>query len=207
MMSTTRILIFAKAPTPGRVKTRLIPALGAAGAARLAHAMLERTLAAAVASDVGPVELCADPDSTDPAWNPVLLPGNIDTRFQGEGDLGARMARAAAHHLQAGEDVMLIGTDCVEMSAELLRRAACRLAACDALIHPARDGGYALLGLRRFAPSLFTQIPWSTNEVARLTIERIRALGWRLDLAELLNDVDEVDDLALLSDTDLKLME
>lgn len=206
-MNTTRILIFAKAPTPGRVKTRLIPALGAEGAARLAHAMLARTLAAAIDSAIGPVELCADPDPASPAWYPVLLPGGIDTSFQGEGDLGARMARAAARHLQAGESVILIGTDCVEMSAELLSRAACRLAACDALIHPAHDGGYALLGLRRFAPTLFAQIPWSTDAVARLTIERIRALGWQLDVAEPLNDVDEVDDLALLRDMDLKLVE
>lgn len=206
-MNTTRILIFAKAPTPGRVKTRLIPALGAEGAARLAHAMLARTLTAAIDSAIGPVELCADPDPASPAWNPVQLPGKIVTSSQGEGDLGARMARAAARHLQAGESVILIGTDCVEMSAELLSRAACRLTACDALIHPARDGGYTLLGLRRFEPTLFTRIPWSTDAVARLTIERIRALGWRLDVAALLNDVDEVDDLALLSDTDLKLVE
>lgn len=200
------ILIFAKAPTPGRVKTRLIPALGAEGAARLAHAMLLRTLAAAIESGVGPVELCADPDPADPAWACVGLPNSIETSFQGDGDLGARMARAAARRLNAGEAVLLIGTDCVEMSAGLLAEAACRLAGCDALIHPTRDGGYALLGLRRFAPGLFERIAWSTDAVARVTTDRIHALGWRLEVGLQLNDVDEAADLALLHNIEPKLV-
>lgn len=202
-----RILIFAKAPTPGRVKTRLIPALGATGAARLARAMLSRTLAAAIESGVGPVELCADPDPADPAWACVRLPTGIETSCQGDGDLGMRMARAAARHLNAGEPVVLIGTDCIEISPTLLANAARRLEDCDALIHPTRDGGYAVLGLQRFAPALFEDIAWSTDTVATATIARIRALGWRLDIGELLNDVDEADDLARLRDIDLKMVE
>lgn len=201
-----RILIFAKAPAPGRVKTRLIPALGAEGAARLAQAMLTRTLAAAIESGVGPVELCADPDPSDPLWAGVSLPSGIETSGQGEGDLGERMARGAARRLNAGEPVVLIGTDCVEMSAALLTAAARRLADCDALIHPTQDGGYALLGLQRFAPTLFEQIAWSTDTVARATIERIHALGWRLAVGRTLHDVDEGADLARLHDIEPKMV-
>lgn len=194
----TRILIFAKAPTPGRVKTRLIPVLGREGAARLAHEMLTRTLDAAIQAHIGPVELCADPDPSDSQWANVKLPDHIETSTQCDGDLGARLSHAAARGLCRGQPVLLIGTDCVEISSDLLAGAARRLARCDALIHPTRDGGYALLGLQRFAPTLFEHMAWSTDTVARVTIERILALGWQLDKGETLNDVDEGADLALL---------
>ncbi len=197
----TRTIIFAKAPRPGFAKTRLIPLLGAEGAANLAHRLLNTTLASAIAAQVGPVELCVTPDWTNPAWQNVSLPEGLLVTTQGEGDLGERLAQAAQRSQEA---VLLIGTDCVEMSAPLLREAAATLETVDALLYPTLDGGYALLGLRHFHPSLFTDMAWSTATVARETIHRIQQLGWSLHLGNQLHDLDEPQDLAYLDNQKMR---
>ena len=193
-MKRTRILVFAKAPVPGRVKTRLIPALGAEGAARLAAKMLDHAVAEALAAEVGPVELCADPDPSSPQWH-ELLPAGVEVSAQGEGDLGARMSRAARRTIAAGERALLIGTDCPELGRVRLRAAAAALETHPAVIHPARDGGYALLGLDRFHPSLFGDIAWRMPTVAAPTLARFEALRWPVHVGETLRDVDEPADL------------
>lgn len=197
-MRTTRIIIFAKAPLPGFAKTRLIPALGAARAAELARQMLFNTLHEALAAGIGPVELCVTPAIADVAWQGINLPPGIDITPQGEGDLGARLARAAQRALGHAAPVLLIGTDCVELSGTLLREAAQALRAHDAIIHPTADGGYALLGLRRFSPLLFSDMPWSTDAVADITLARIAQLGWPVRVGQTLHDVDEPADLKYL---------
>lgn len=198
-MSATRIVVFAKAPQPGRVKTRLIPALGAEGAAALARRMLEEALAQAVRAGVGPVELCMSPGPADPAWSGLAIPDAVIRGDQGEGDLGARMARAARRVIGEGEAVLLTGTDCPDLTADRLRAASARLADHAAVLYPAADGGYVLLGLNRFEASLFNDMPWSTPAVARLTLARMAALGWRVWVGETLRDIDEERDLVWLS--------
>jgi len=194
--SRARILLFAKAPVAGRVKTRLVPALGEEGAARLARRMLCATLREAQASGLD-VELCGEPDAR--LWGPVSL--GVALSAQGEGDLGERLSRASRRTIAAGAPVLLIGADCPALDAARLRAAAAALERHDAVLHPARDGGYVLLGLRRFDPSLFDGIGWSGPDVAAQTIARIRALGWTLDLRETLADVDAPADLAALPPT------
>ena len=193
-MTGTRILIFAKAPVPGQVKTRLIPAIGAEAAAILAGHMLQQTALAALDSEVGSVELCMDPPSGHPHWM-GQVPQDVIPTPQGEGDLGQRLARAARRVLAAGERVLLIGTDCPELDKDRLAAAAAALDRHDAVIHPAEDGGYALLGLARFEASLFEGIGWSGPGVAADTIARIVALGWSLHVAETLRDIDVPADL------------
>ena len=192
---STRVIIFAKAPQPGRVKTRLIPALGAEGAARLAREMLQRTLSAAVDAACGPVELCMDPAPDDAAWSDIPIPTGVGRSAQGAGDLGDRMLRAATRTLAGGEHVVLIGTDCVEMSADLLREACALLHTADAVMYPTSDGGYALLGLKRCAAALFAGIAWSTPSVAAQTRARFAESRWSLREGARLNDVDEPADL------------
>jgi uncharacterized protein len=185
----TRIVIFAKAPVAGRVKTRLIPVLGADGAAALAAEMLERTVEEALASGLE-VELCGEPDPA--GWHPARA--GLALTAQGEGELGTRLARAAARVL-ARDRILLVGSDCPELGRDRLRSAARSLDSCDAVIHPAHDGGYALLGLKRFDGSIFEGIDWSTSAVAAQTKARIEALGWSLHVGETLCDVDEPSDL------------
>jgi len=193
-----RIVIFAKAPLPGQVKTRLIPSLGAQGAADLARRMLTHTLAQAVAAAVGPVELCVSPSPQDPVWESMGLPVIAAWSDQGDGDLGTRMARAAQRTLAAGEAVLLIGTDCPALDAGHLRHAATVLQQVDATIIPTSDGGYVLLGLNRFHRRLFEGIEWSTHGVTRETRRRLVELGWRVQEAALLHDIDEPADLRWL---------
>ncbi len=185
----TRIVIFAKAPVPGRVKTRLIPALGAEGAAVLAREMLARTVEEALATGLA-TELCGEPDATE--W--FQERAGLRLTAQGAGGLGERLARAAERVL--GEDrILLIGSDCPDLDRARLWTAAGALEDHDAMLHPAKDGGYALLGMRRFDPSVFETIAWSTDEVAAQTAARIEALGWSLHVGETLRDVDEPEDL------------
>jgi len=194
-MNAVRIVVFAKAPVPGRVKTRLIPALGETGAAQLAERMLEQALQQALAAAVGPVELCMSPAPDAPEWAGITLPAGIDISDQGEGDLGARMARAARRAIARGEAVLLTGTDCPDLTAARLRVAAAQLVGHDAVLHRAEDGGYPLLGLRAFDASLFENMPWSTPAVADLTLERLAALDWTVWVGDTLRDIDEPADL------------
>lgn len=193
-MRPTRIIVFAKAPVAGEAKTRLIPALGAEGAARLAADMLAATVSEAIDAGLAQPELCVTPDPGDRAWT-GHLPEGVRLSSQGEGDLGQRLAAAARRAIGEGERVLLIGTDCPGLDRERLRAVADRLDGYDAVIHPARDGGYVLLGLRRFDPSLFNNIAWSTDSVARETILRIKSLGWMLHVGDTLDDIDTPDDL------------
>lgn len=194
-MKSSRIIIFAKAPLPGFAKTRLIPALGAEGAADLAKKMLFNTLCEVLAAETGMVELCVTPEISQAAWQGIQFPAGIEISDQGDGDLGARLARAAKRGLAHDESVLLIGTDCVEMNASLLRSAAAVLKYKDVVIHPATDGGYVLLGLGRFHPLIFEDMAWSTDTVAPETIGRIGQLGWSLEVGATLRDIDEPDDL------------
>ncbi len=205
-VTQVRLLVFAKAPLPGRVKTRLIPALGAEGAARLAARLLCHALTQALEADLGPVEVCASPAPVHPDWRPWLPILNqigaprprLSWSDQGEGDLGARMARSAQGYLDAGEPVLLMGTDCPALTPHRLREAARALHGHEAVLIPARDGGYVLLGLRAFHPALFTAMPWGTATVADLTLKRLRDLNWRVWVGEALADIDVPADLAVL---------
>jgi rSAM/selenodomain-associated transferase 1 len=196
------LIVMAKAPVPGFAKTRLIPALGAEGAAQLARWLLDRAVVAAHASGLGPVELCGTPDTSHPAFAARRTQPGIRLEAQGEGDLGERMARALARALRTHPRALLIGTDAPQLDAGVLRRAASALDANDAVFVPAFDGGYALVGLRQPAPELFTDMPWSTAEVMACTRARLRELG--LSHAELdpLHDIDAPDDLVHLQALD-----
>ncbi len=193
-----RTLIFAKAPCAGIAKTRLIPALGAQGAARLAQRMLHHSVNEAIAARIGAVELCATPAIDDSAWAGQSLPRSISCSDQGAGDLGERMARAAQRTLHEGESLLLIGTDCPALDARRLQCAAQALQQVDCVITPTADGGYALLGLNRFHPSLFTEIPWSSNRVAAITLQRLQQLKWSVQTQPTLHDIDHPADLRWL---------
>lgn len=199
MTAHARIIVFAKAPVAGLSKTRLIPALGAPGAARLAATMLAHAVQQAVASGVGEVELCVSPNPQDPLWAD-LLPSHpaLHLSDQGSGDLGARMARAAGRALEAGQPALLMGTDCPALTADRLRAAVELLRTHDALMVPAVDGGYVLLGLKRFDERVFSDIAWSTSTVAADTQRRFQRLDWSVATMEPLHDIDEPEDLRWL---------
>jgi len=120
-----RVIVFAKAPVPGSAKTRLIPALGAAGAARFHARLVERALGTACAASLGPVELCCAPNRSHPFFAECAARFGVALTDQGAGDLGERMHRALA----AGLPAVLIGADCPAMTPDYLRQAADALSA------------------------------------------------------------------------------
>ena len=201
MPAATRLVIFAKAPQAGLAKTRLIPALGAAGAAELARQMLTHSLAQALATGAQTVELCMSPADGDPAWRGVALPGAVKLSAQGEGDLGERMNRAMYRALTQQAAVLLMGSDCPALSAAHMAEAARQLVHHDAVLIPAADGGYVLIGLKTPCPKVFAPMAWSTSVVAAETLQRFAELKKRVWLGPTLQDIDDAVDMVHLPDT------
>jgi uncharacterized protein len=188
------VLVFAKAPTPGYAKTRLIPVLGAEGAAALHARLIKHTLNKVCQAGFRAVHLYGTPADDDFLRHCAARYG-ADLVPQSEGDLGARMCAALTHTLAASTSAILIGTDCPALTTDDLRRALCALErGNDAVFAPAEDGGYALVALRRCDPRLFDGISWGTPVVMEETRERLRALAWTWEELDLLWDVDTPSD-------------
>ena len=192
------VIVMAKAPHPGFAKTRLIPALGAQGAALLAQRLLKHALTQAAAAGLGDVDLCCAPDADDALFAPW---SGSDIRFsdQGTGDLGQRMSNAFARWLPQTGQALLMGTDCPGISADVLRLAASALGQTDAVFIPALDGGYALIGLRgcditRFT-AIFNDMQWSHPGVMATTRQRLAGAGLAHHELPALPDIDEPADL------------
>lgn len=201
-MPECAVAVLAKAPIPGYAKTRLVPLLGAEGAARLQEKLVDRALATAVAADIGPVTLWCAPDDGHGFFREAARRHGVALFTQPSGDLGARML-AAFEAAPSREGLVLIGTDCPILDPLDLRDAAALLPDADVVMAPAEDGGYGLIAARRSLPALFERMPWGTQRVAALTRERAR--GDRLQLRELRTiwDVDNPDDVRRLCQTGL----
>ena len=192
------LIVFAKAPVAGLAKTRLACSIGFEAAARLAGTMLTHTLGSALDSGIGPVELCCAPDTSHEKFHLASAGAAVQLSEQGNGDLGERMARAFARGLTAYRRVVLIGTDAPMLDAGVLRAAADALASHDAVIAPASDGGYVLVGLSRRASGIFKDIDWSTGRVMAQTRQRIATLGLSFQELPTMHDIDEPEDLVHL---------
>ena len=181
------IIVFAKAPVPGGAKTRLVPALGEWRAARLHARLVRQAVRTALASGCGEVQLHGT------RRHAFFRDLKVPFRLQRGSDLGERMYRALARNPGA----ILIGTDCPELTAADLRRAARWLSAgYDAVLAPAEDGGYALIALRRARNEFFRGIDWGSSRVYAQTVKRLAACRWRA-LREVW-DVDRPEDLPRL---------
>ena len=196
--TTTALLIFAKAPVAGLAKTRLIPALGALGAAELAQRLLDHAVYIGIEAGFDYCELCTTPDHSHAKFQRLAARYPLRLTAQGEGDLGERMHRALSRVLVDHACVLLVGTDVPALSAAVLREAAAALDTGDAVFVPALDGGYALVGLTGAHAELFTDMPWSTPQVMQATRARARAaqIAWT-ELASVA-DIDEPADLVHL---------
>jgi rSAM/selenodomain-associated transferase 1 len=192
----TRIAVFAKAPIERSVKTRLAPALGPAGAARLHADLVRRTLATAVDAGVGEVELWCAPDAAHPFFADCARDFGVALREQVAGDLGARMAWAFRCALGDNAALVLVGSDCPVLTPGLLREAAAALATHDVVVAPAEDGGYVLVGLARADPGIFSGIAWGGGEVMAETRRRLEETGTRWKELETLWDIDRPEDYA-----------
>jgi hypothetical protein len=194
----TRIAVFARAPVPGEAKTRLIPLLGAEGAAQL-HAQLARhALRVALAADTGPVELWCAPDCDHPFFRHCAEELGVVLRAQRGADLGRRMACAFERALGENAPLLVMGSDCPAITPSLLQAAAFALETHEAVIAPAEDGGYVLVGLSAPDPGLFERIAWGSAAVMEETRARLARAGTRWKELETLWDVDRPEDYARL---------
>jgi rSAM/selenodomain-associated transferase 2/rSAM/selenodomain-associated transferase 1 len=187
------IAVLARAPQAGRAKTRLIPALGATGAARAQRRFCLQTLHAAQAYGPAALTLWCAPDDSQRFFRAVHRHAAVTCRAQADGTLGERMLHAFAAHFQAGTSLplLLIGTDCPVLAPAHLRQAARALVTHDVVLTPAEDGGYVLIGMRRMVAQAFDAIDWSTPAVLAQTRERLRIAGVSWHELEPLWDVDE----------------
>ncbi len=187
------IAILAKAPIPGLSKTRLIPRLGAEGAAVLQRWLLSRSVSTAVAAATGPVTVWCTPTVAQADFHRCAEQHGVTLREQPAGDLGARMFAA----LQASPTpvgTLLVGTDCPCLTPALLRTAAAALNDSDAVLIPAEDGGYVLLGLRYPDSALFASVEWGSDRVLTQTRQRLGDLHWQWCELATLWDVDRPGD-------------
>jgi rSAM/selenodomain-associated transferase 1 len=191
------LIIFTRYPEPGKTKTRLIPALGAQGAAQLHRQMAQQTVERArqfIQSRSVSLEIRYTGGSLSQMQD--WLGSDLIYNQQGTGDLGNRMN----HSFQAGFDqgksaIMIIGTDCMELNKNILNQAFDTLKQQDLVIGTARDGGYYLIGLRRPIPELFQGIDWGTERVLEQTLVRCQPLNLSIGNLPQLSDIDRPEDL------------
>lgn len=193
-----RIALFARRPVPGRVKSRLSPALPPALACDLYRALLADALTAA--SDCGAgARIVYWADEAAEGAAPFEPPYGWDAASQRGADLGERLERAFHELLPTPADAaVVIGADCPSLNSATLRAAFAALDRADVVLGPASDGGYTLIGLRRPAPRLFRGVAWGTGEVLAQTLQRAEAGRLRVERLETLDDLDTPDDLARL---------
>jgi uncharacterized protein len=185
-VSNVRVVLFTRYPEPGRAKTRLIPALGAQGAANLHRRLTEHTLEQVRAAGL-PYEIRST--GRDPAAFVEWL-GPVAVLDQGTGDLGERLKRAGPPY-----PTVFIGADAPDLTASLLLDAVSALDSHDAVLGPAEDGGYWLLGLSRPMDQLFEAMNWGTDQVLPSTIGRLEAAAARFAKLAVLADLDRPEDL------------
>ncbi len=194
--SRGRILVFARAPQPGQVKTRLAGGIGDERATEVYRQLLEQTVARAAASGLAPVELLVTPDALHPFFATLVERYGLAVAVQAPGDLGQRMASALETALRDSDFVLLVGSDCPVLDGDYLLSAAELLdKGADAVVGPAEDGGYVLIGLRRFDARLFDDIPWGSDRVMQITRRRLQSLGWCWEELPPLWDLDRPEDL------------
>jgi hypothetical protein len=187
-----RLEVFARSPLPGRVKSRLSPALPARLAAALYSGLLADTFLAAAGARVDERWACW-------ADEPAPAPGGFRSRAQRGGDLGERLRNAFEELLPLEADrALILGSDTPSLTPAHLEEAFVALESHDVVLGPTTDGGYWCVGLGRPVPALFRDIPWSTREVLTRTLVRAHGEGLRVATVATLPDLDTPHDLALL---------
>jgi rSAM/selenodomain-associated transferase 1 len=168
------------------VKSRLAAEMGEERALEIYQKLLDHTFAVAAGSGI----------RTQVWWSESGAGSPFENEIQQGSDLGERMAHAFGHTLNHHSPVIMIGSDCPALDVPLIHEALLMLHRCDVVIGPATDGGYYLIGMSRFYPELFRDIPWSTTCVLNETLIKCRESALRIGTLKVLTDIDERGDLA-----------
>ena len=186
------ILVFCKAPITGEVKTRLIPTLGANKACTIYKMLLEEAINSASEAELAQVQLWCTPHVTHEYFTQF---DGVNLYVQEGNDLGERMYKALSVTLKENQRAVLIGADCPTIDKTYLDRAIALLEDHDAVIGPAEDGGYGLIGLRESRTNYFDDIEWSTDQVCAETCRRFNVAGLNWALLPRIWDVDRPEDV------------
>ncbi|MEM1113812.1 MAG: TIGR04282 family arsenosugar biosynthesis glycosyltransferase [Pseudomonadota bacterium] len=187
---------FARSPVPGRVKTRLQPALGPEQACDVHRDLVTWTADQLLASGLGVVELWVAGEADDPLFQMLLARGVAALRIQEGEDLGARMCAALRDGCGRASGALLVGSDCPGIDAAYLAMAAASIKGADLVLGPAEDGGFVLIGGRKAPPpALFDDTIWGSSSVLDSTLKRAAQLGLDVSLLPCLRDIDRLEDL------------
>ena len=192
MSADTPLILFAKAPIEGKVKTRLTPKLTAQQATRVAEVLLEETIKLAKSAWQGKIVLAVWPDMDHPFIQYLLKEYNVECVIQGEGDLGAKMYQAMEVQ---GYPCAVMGCDVPHCEPEILHRAYQALQGDANIIGLTHDGGYYLLGLQSNCFALFQSISWGGDAVSKTTLAIAKQQNLMFERLVMLNDIDEYADL------------
>ncbi len=199
-MNNQQLIIFTRYPEPGKTKTRLIPALGAEGAANLQFQMTETTIIKAnklsnMMSLLVEIRFAGGNFQLMKNW----LGSDLKYQEQGTGNLGERITRAFESAFNQGmKYVVIIGTDCPSLTPGMMLQAFAKLTQSDVIIGPATDGGYYLIGLKKIIPELFQGINWGTSVVLSQTVAIAQNINLAIDYLPELSDIDRPEDLEKL---------
>jgi len=193
--NSNKLLIFTKSPVLGEVKTRLQPEYSPEQSLQVHKRLMLNTLALTKKLEDYDVELCCAPDRNTMFFLECENNFPIVLSNQQGADLGERMAFSFSTALQIYEKVVVIGTDCPDIDEDYIIQAFSELNDSDAVIGPAVDGGYVLLGLKEFAIELFQDISWSSERVLSQTQKALEDLSWTYKELGIMNDVDRPEDL------------
>lgn len=195
--SVLQLAILARAPVPGQCKTRLIPLLGAEGAAALHAQLVEHCVNTALRLPDAVVTLWTAGDAAHPFFQQLAVScPQLQWQEQGTGDLGERMHQVFVH---TGQPALLIGSDCPALTVDVLQDCADHLKNHAAVFVPAEDGGYVLVGLQSPCRALFAEVDWGTDQVMQQTRQRLQQQHLRWVEPASLWDVDRPEDLQRLA--------
>jgi len=201
----TALILFAKEPQPGRVKTRLIPKLGEQGACDLYRNMLLLQLERFNKFPDCSFSLHISPDKSSAFATDLKQRYGIKIEQQYGDGLGERMFQSLSQVLKYHHKAILFGADCPFIDESVMQAAIEALEQVSLVFVPAEDGGYMLIGARQIDPTVFNHIDWSTEQVMQQTRQQIERLSWSYKELSPLADIDRVEDLALLKNTPLVL--
>lgn len=191
--TTDSLIVFARAPRPGTVKTRLARTLGEVAALAIYRELAEHTLHVARAAGI-PVHVAFTPPDAAREMR-RWLGDDVAYEAQADGDLGARMAHSIGARIAAGSRrVVIVGTDCPALTPAILCTALDALDHADVVFGPASDGGYYLMAQRALHPPLFHDVPWSSAQTLAVSLARAQSAGLHVALLEELRDVDTAED-------------
>lgn len=188
--NSSALLVFIKNPEKGKVKTRLAATVGDDKALAIYKALMNHTRNIALATNANRLLFYSQQINNKDKWSNE----DFQKHLQAEGDLGTKMKLAFATAFKEPQKVIIIGSDCASLTPDIVAEAFIKLETTDFVIGPAMDGGYYLLGMRSFEPSVFDNIEWSTESVFEDTVKAIEKLGKTYTLVEELSDIDYEED-------------